>query len=129
MKWPDNGMFILSHFCIHKYTGAIAAVHLMRNIYLYVCIIRRWKICLEINHVLCVPNYTYIYLIKVLKICLEVEHVRLPIYMYVYLIRRWKICLEVSGFFSTCRRWDQETTTGLLKNYIGYDQTHVQVCQ
>ena len=47
------GMFILSHFCIHKYTGAIAAVHLMRNIYLYVCIIRRWKICLEINRTLC----------------------------------------------------------------------------
>ena len=41
-------------------------------------------------------------------------HVGLPVYMNVYLIRRLNICLEVSGFFSTCRRWDQETTTGLL---------------
>ena len=28
-----NSMFVLSHFCIPKYTGAIAAVHVMRNVY------------------------------------------------------------------------------------------------
>ena len=49
-------------------------------------------------------------------------HVGLPIYMYVCLIRRLNICFEVSGFFSTCRRWDQETTTGLLAKCIATDQ-------
>ena len=41
------GMFVLSHFCIHKYTGAIAAVHLMRNVY-------------KIIFIVCLPNYTYV---------------------------------------------------------------------
>ena len=53
-----HGMFILSHFCIHKYTGAIAAVHVTRNIYIFIPIITRtfylirtWKIYLEIERV------------------------------------------------------------------------------
>ena len=29
-----HGMFILSHFCIHKYTGAIAAVHVKKYLYI-----------------------------------------------------------------------------------------------
>ena len=39
------GMLILSHFCIHKYTGAIAAVHVMRNVYIFI---------------VCLPNYIYV---------------------------------------------------------------------
>ena len=60
--------------------------------------------------------------------------------MYIYLITCMSTYLLVclfnqemedlfggSWIFSTCRRWDQETTTGLLANYIATGQTHVYV--
>ena len=95
---------------------------------MYIYLIMRSKICLEMEHVRCLPNYVYIYLficlpnymcvylIKEWKICLEMEQVCLPIYMYVYLIRRWKNCLEVPGFSAHV---EGGSTTGLLANFIG----------
>ena len=54
------GIFVLSHFCIHKYIGAIAAVHVMRNVYIFI---------------VCLPNYMLCpVLIRRQKICLEMEH-------------------------------------------------------
>ena len=47
------GMFVSSHFCIHKYTGAIAAAHVMRNDYIFI----RVLITGEMKDVLEVPAH------------------------------------------------------------------------
>ena len=47
------GMFVSSHFCIHKYTGAIAAAHVMRNGYIFIHVL----ITGEMKDVLEVPAH------------------------------------------------------------------------
>ena len=72
-------------------------MHVLPN-YMYIYLIMRWKICLEMELIRPLPNYVYIYLF----ICL-------PNYMCVFLIKKWKICLEMEQvclpIFYLIRRW------------------------